>query len=386
MQAFKKDDYCVPVFSWCPDLEEGAQEQVDNMARVPYAEEHIAIMSDGHLGFGVPIGSVFATKNVVVCAAVGVDIGCGVLAVKTDICSPETNYIKQIMGEMRKRIPVGFDWNKTPVKELPPLEEDLPVTKSEFKNANLQLSSLGGGNHFLELQQDSQGILYFMIHSGSRNLGKKVADHYNKIAKELNARWYSSVPKEWDLAFLPLEEPAAKLYLKEMQYAVYFAQMNRDAMADQIRDSIRVVMGNDVVFEEPINIAHNYAAWENIRGKNLLVHRKGATSARAGQLGLIPGSQGTSSYIVEGLGNEKSFYSCSHGAGRIMGRKQAQKTLNLQDEIKRLDDLGVVHGIRHEKDLDEAAGAYKDIDEVMENQKDLVRILTKLTPVGVVKG
>ena len=171
-----------------------------------------------------------------------------------------------------------------------------------------------------------------------------------------------------------------------MQYAVNFAQMNRDVMAEQIRESIRVIMGNDVEFEEPINIAHNYAKWENIRGKNVLIHRKGATSARAGQIGLIPGSQGSASFIVEGLGNEKSFYSCSHGAGRDMGREEAKRDLVLEDEIKRLDDLGIVHSIRSQSDLDEAAGAYKNIDQVMENQKDLVKIVTKLTPRGVVKA
>jgi tRNA-splicing ligase RtcB (3'-phosphate/5'-hydroxy nucleic acid ligase) len=314
------------------------------------------------------------------------DIGCGVLSVRTNLYKVDVENIKKIMGEMRKRIPVGRDWNKRPVKDLPPLEEDLPVVRSEFSNAKLQLGSLGSGNHFEELQEDSQGILYFMIHSGSRNLGKKVADHYDQIAKKLNERWHSSVPKEWDLAFLPIEEPEAKLYLKEMQYAVEFAQMNRDVMADHIRESIIAVMGKDVEFGKPVNIAHNYAAWEEINGKNLLVHRKGATSAREGQVGLIPGSQGSASYIVKGLGNPKSFYSCSHGAGRIMGRNQARKTLDLASEIKKLDDQGIVHGIRHAKDLDEAAGAYKDIDEVMTNQQDLVSIITKLTPRGVIKA
>ena len=386
MKAFKKDDYRVPVYSWCPEIEESAQVQIDNLATLPFVVDHIALMPDTHAGKGTCIGSVVATDGAVIVNCIGVDIGCGVLSVKTDICNLETDYIKRIMGEMRKRIPVGMNWNRTPVKELPPLEEDLPVVKSEFKNAQLQLCSLGGGNHFEELQEDAQGILYFMIHSGSRNLGKKVADHYNKIAKELNERWFSSVPKAWDLAFLPIEEPAAKMYLREMQYAVNFAQLNRDAMAEQIRESIRAVISNDVTFEDPINIAHNYAKWENIRGKNVLIHRKGATSARAGQIGLIPGSQGTASYIVEGLGNEKSFYSCSHGAGRDMGREDARRTLVLEDEIKRLDDLGIVHSIRSQGDLDEAAGAYKSIDEVMENQKDLVRIITKLIPRGVVKA
>jgi tRNA-splicing ligase RtcB (3'-phosphate/5'-hydroxy nucleic acid ligase) len=386
MKVFKKEDYRLPVFNWCSDIEAKTEEQIDHVAKLPFVVEHVSIMPDGHFGFGVPIGTVIACEGVVICSAVGVDIGCGVLSVKTNICNIEIQKVKSIMGEIRKRIPLGFNWNKTQVKELPPLKEDLPVVKSEFSNAKLQLSSLGGGNHFLELQVNSDGYMYFMIHSGSRNLGKKVADHYNKIAKELNARWYSSVPVDWDLAFLPIEEPMGKMYLKEMQYAVEFAQMNRDAMSEQIQESIHVVMGGDVVFEPPINIAHNYAQWENVKGKNVIIHRKGATSARKGELGIIPGSQGTSSYIVRGLGNEQSFNSCSHGAGRRMGRKAAQRDLDLKTEIKRLDDIGVVHGIRHQNDLDEAAGAYKDIEEVMENQKDLVEIVTKLTPIGVVKG
>jgi tRNA-splicing ligase RtcB len=170
-----------------------------------------------------------------------------------------------------------------------------------------------------------------------------------------------------------------------MKYCVNFALQNREAMAQAIRESFVEVVP-EIKFEAPINIAHNYAEWDNIHGKNVIIHRKGATSAKKGEIGIIPGSQGSASYIVEGLGNEKSLWSCSHGAGRKMGRNQAKKNLDLATEIKRLDDLGVIHSIRHESDLDEAAGAYKPIEEVMEQQKDLVKIITKLTPLGVVKG
>ena len=223
-----------------------------------------------------------------------------------------------------------------------------------------------------------------MIHSGSRNLGKQVADFYNKAAVFYNEKWHSKVPKEYQLAFLPIEEDAAKRYMAEMQYCVDFALSNREHMLSAIKGIITQVTG--ATYYEAINIAHNYAAWENHFGQNVLVHRKGATRARSNEVGIIPGSQGTSSYIVRGLGNQDSFMSCSHGAGRRMGRKDATRRLNLDEEIKRLDDQGIIHGIRNVADLDEAAGAYKDIDVVMENQKELVETVTKLRPLAVIKG
>jgi tRNA-splicing ligase RtcB len=385
VDIFKKETYRVPVFSWCPDLELGARTQVDNLAQLPFAFDHVAVMSDAHQGFGMPIGGVIALDNVVIPNAVGVDIGCGMLACKTGITEITRDQVKAVMGNIRQRVPVGFNWHKSSVAPLNKPPDKLPVIKHELPKATVQLGTLGGGNHFLELQVDSDGYVWYMIHSGSRNLGKQIADHYNKIAKDQNQKAGYPIPPSWDLAFFEQGDPNFDLYLLEMQYAVDFALQNRQVMADQVEAAILEVIA-PVKFQEPINIAHNYASLEKIGGKELYIHRKGATSAREKQAGIIPGSQGTSSYIVEGLGNPDSFYSCSHGAGRKMGRNQAKKNLNLADEIKRLDDLGVVHGIRHEKDLDEAAGAYKDIESVMENQKDLVKIVTKLTPIGVVKG
>jgi len=257
-------------------------------------------------------------------------------------------------------------------------------------------------NHFIEIQKDEDNYIWAMIHSGSRNLGKKVADHYNNIAKELNHKWYSSVPKKYDLAFLPLDSQEGQDYLNEMQYCADFAFANRSVMMRRVLRTFQSVLdvkllcfnsdelekpGPDYIdTAEPINIAHNYASLENHYGKNVVVHRKGATLAREGTIGIIPGSQGTASYIVRGLGNPESFNSCSHGAGRKMGRKQAQRSLNLEAEQKRLDDKGIIHSIRNVKDLDEASGAYKDIDVVMEEQKDLVEIVTKLEPIAVIKG
>jgi tRNA-splicing ligase RtcB len=224
-----------------------------------------------------------------------------------------------------------------------------------------------------------------MIHSGSRNLGKVVADHYNKIAVELNTKWFSSVPKEYDLAFLPLDSEEGKLYMLEMNFCVKFAKLNRTMMMEDIKNCFSSSVPG-VEFTNPIDVAHNYARMENHFEQNVMVYRKGATLATKDTIGIIPGSQGTKSYIVRGKGNSESFNSCSHGAGRKMGRKDAERRLNLEEEVKLLNDQGILHAIRGVKDLDEASGAYKNIYEVMDSQKDLVYILVELTPLGVIKG
>jgi len=226
-----------------------------------------------------------------------------------------------------------------------------------------------------------------MIHSGSRNLGLKVAEHYNKIAIEKNKEWFSNTQKE--LNFLLIDSKEGQYYLREMEYCVEFALANRKLMMDRVKEVFIKELHNqnsNIFFNDMVNIAHNYARLENHYGENVWVHRKGATSAREGEIGIIPGSQGTKSYIIKGKGNQESFMSCSHGAGRKMGRNEAIKNLNLEEEIKKLDDMGVIHAIRGQKDLDEAPGSYKDIDMVMENQKDLVEILVELTPLAVIKG
>lgn len=380
----------LPIKLWLDDIEDGAMAQVINLANLPFAYHHIAIMPDSHQGYGMPIGGVLATKGVVIPNAVGVDIGCGMCAVKTNYriedLTPEL--LKIWMGEIRERIPVGFAHHKQPQdKGLMPEAQsaefnwgDLTVVSREHKNALTQIGTLGGGNHFIEIQKGSDGYIWIMIHSGSRNLGKQVADYYNNMAVELNGQWFSSIPKEQELAFLPLSQKQAARYLEEMNYCVAFALANRKLMMDRIAG----IVGHP--FEGMINIAHNYATFENHFDQNVLIHRKGATLAREGTIGIIPGSQGTKSYIVKGLGNKESFESCSHGAGRRMGRKQAERELNLEEEIKRLDDKGILHAIRGVHDLDEAAGAYKDIDVVMKNQCDLVEVMVELTPMGVIKG
>jgi tRNA-splicing ligase RtcB (3'-phosphate/5'-hydroxy nucleic acid ligase) len=229
-----------------------------------------------------------------------------------------------------------------------------------------------------------------MIHSGSRNLGKKVADHYHKIAKNMNEKWFSNIPEKSDLNFLPTDSIEGQKYIKEMNFCVEYAYQNRLLMLYQTIDAIKNCAkkydGVNVGFDDFINIAHNYARIENHFGQNVWIHRKGATSARLNEIGIIPGSQGTASHIVRGLGNVQSFQSCSHGAGRTMGRKEAQRVLDLATEIKKLDDQGIIHSIHTADDLDEAAGAYKDIGTVMKNQEDLVEVIKTLKPVAVIKG
>lgn len=374
--------------SWCNELEDGAIEQATNVAELPFAFRQVALMPDTHQGFGMPIGCVLATKGIIIPNAVGVDIGCGMLACKTSLTEINTDQIKSIMGLIRKSVPVGFDKRKEK-QEIKPFEtplDETPLVREQFEKARYQIGTLGGGNHFIELQKGSDGHIWFMIHSGSRNLGYTVAGHYNKLAVSLNEKWFSSVGKNKELAFLPTDTEEGQNYIKEMNSCQDFAKQNRDLMAKYILESIKEVMGDDTTSLSEHNAHHNFARLEHHFMQNVWVHRKGATSAKEGEMCIIPGSQGTKSYIGMGLGEKESFMSCSHGAGRKMGRKAAQRDLNLEEEIKKLNDQGIVHGIRHIKDLDEASGAYKDIDVVMEEQKDLVRILVELTPLGVVKG
>lgn len=381
-----------PVKIWTDDVEESAMQQIENLCTLPFLFHHLAIMPDVHAGMGMPIGGVLACVDAVIPNAVGVDIGCGMCAVKTnwrvdDI--PADVLRKQIMRGIRERIPLGMDHHKERQDEsyLPQGHDidKLTVVKAQYISAQRQVGTLGGGNHFIELQRDEQGMLWIMIHSGSRNLGKQVGDHYNKLAVMLNERWHSVVKPELRLAFLPLRTQEFNDYWAEMQYCVEFALCNRRLMMERIQEVIADALPG-IEFEPMINIAHNYAAWEHHYGKNVIVHRKGATLAREGIIGIIPGSQGTASYIVEGLGNPDSFNSCSHGAGRLMSRTAAVKTLSLEDEVKKLDEQGIVHAIRSQRDLEEAAGAYKDIEQVINNELDLVKILTRLLPIAVIKG
>ena len=390
MNEFLLND--TPVKVWAKTVDPHAWKEIDNLSRLPFIYHHLAFMPDVHGGMGMPIGGVLASKKVVVPNAVGVDIGCGMCAVKTNLKADEISrdvIRKQIMSGIRARIPLGMDHhNDLQDEAFMPQGHDidkLHVVSRQYTSARRQVGTLGGGNHFIELQKDDEGFLWIMLHSGSRNLGKQVGDYYNKIAKELNAMYHTAVDSSWQMHFLPLGSKEFTAYWKEMSYCVDFALCNRQLMMERIKEIIADAIP-EVEFEPMINIAHNYAAWEHHYGEDVIVHRKGAVRARAGEIGIIPGSQGTSSYIVEGLGCPESFMSSSHGAGRLMSRTEAIKTLSLQKEIEMLDSKGIIHGIRSQNHLDEAASAYKNIDEVMANQQDLVRILTRLSPIAVVKG
>jgi tRNA-splicing ligase RtcB len=312
-------------------------------------------------------------------------------AVKTSIRADgvERKQLIDVMRGIRELVPLGFDHHKQRQDEsLMPQNcniDNLVVVKRQYSAALKQIGTLGGGNHFIELQKCNDNYLWLMIHSGSRNFGLQVAEYYNKVAKQLNRDYFSSVSPKADLAFLPFSTDEAHKYYEEMRYCTLFAFANRKLMTERIQSVISTVFSN-VIYEPLINIAHNYAAWEEHFGKKVLVHRKGATSAKAGEIGIIPGSQGTKSYIVEGLGNPESFMSCSHGAGRLMSRFAAVKNLNLEEEKRKLDEQGIIHAIRGKSDLEEASSAYKNIEQVMAFQTDLVKIKVELSPLAVIKG
>lgn len=372
----------VPIKLWLDDIEEGALMQARNLANLPFVFKWVAIMPDSHQGYGMPIGGVLATSGVIVPNAVGVDIGCGMAACKTSLTEISTEALKSVMGKIRKVIPVGFN-HQAEEQRWDGFDDapDIPIIQRELSSAKKQLGTLGGGNHFIEIQRGDDGHIWLMIHSGSRNFGLKTADEYHKTAQRLCEKWYSFMPDK-DLAFLPIDTDAGNAYYKAMNYCLKFAQANRALMMGRAIDALYSETGATVLDE--IDIHHNYAAFEHHYGKDVLVHRKGATRATLGLTGIIPGSMGTFSYITEGLGNPESFFSSSHGAGRRMGRNEAKRTLNLESEQVKM--AGIVHGLRSASELDEAPGAYKDIDVVMKNQNDLVKIRVSLSPLANIKG
>lgn len=382
-----------PIKMWLDDLEYGAIEQAKNLANLPFLYKHVAIMPDSHQGYGMPIGGVLATTGVIIPNAVGVDIGCGMCSVKTSIKTDQIPNIDfpKLMNLIRKRVPVGFNHHTKNQDQvwMPSGLDDLPKNGNilkECKTALKQVGTLGGGNHFIEIQSGDDGFVWIMIHSGSRNLGYKTAAHHNTIATEINKKYWSQVPPSWDLAFLLIDSKEGQDYIAELKYATSFALSNRALMMESVKESLVDTIGWGIHFDPMINKPHNFAEMEHHFGSNVMIHRKGACRARAGELGMIPGSQGTKSYITRGLGNPDSFESCSHGAGRKMSRSQAVRELDFDAEVKRLDDMGVHHTMDTRKKLDEAPGSYKDIDTVMENQTDLVEILVELTPLAVVKS
>jgi tRNA-splicing ligase RtcB len=376
------------ILSWCNEPEQGAIDQAINISKHPWLVGNVCLMPDTHQGYGMPIGGVVALDKAICPNMVGVDIGCGMLAARTNLTDIDTENLKTILDKIREKVPVGFKHHETAQSSdlfKSTMWDTTLVCKEEFESAQRQLGTLGGGNHFIEIQRGDDGYIWIMIHSGSRNLGKKVADYYNKVAVRLCDVWKHEKIIKDELAVLPMQTKEFNDYYNEMQLCLMFAHENRQLMLQRIKESFEEILPFVNWFDE-INIHHNYASLENHFGKNVWVHRKGATAAREGQLGIIPGSQGTCSYIVRGLGNKASMMSCSHGAGRKMSRKAARENLDLKAEQERLDKQGILHAIRNIEDLDEASSAYKDIDVVMEEQKDLVEICVKLTPLAVIKG
>jgi tRNA-splicing ligase RtcB (3'-phosphate/5'-hydroxy nucleic acid ligase) len=331
----------LPIKLWSSDIEQGALDQAKNLANFPFAFHHIALMPDCHQGFGMPIGGVMATREVIVPNAVGVDIGCGMCAVQTSLRDIDISTLKTIMMGIRELIPLGFKRHIKPQEEqwMPVLDnpESMPIVAREYHNATYQIGSLGGGNHFIEIQKGSDGQIWIMVHSGSRNIGKQVADYYNRLAVDLNEKWNSPVPRSVQLAYLPADSKEGQNYIREMQYCIDFAYANRRLMMKNIQEVFSRIFGGEFRAAPMINIAHNYASIEHHFGQQVMVHRKGATLATEDTVGIIPGSQGSRSYIVKGKGNADSFQSCSHGAGRVMGRKEAIRTLDLKEEIRKLD-------------------------------------------------
>ncbi|NCD08352.1 MAG: RtcB family protein [Negativicutes bacterium] len=390
MQEFKFG--LLPIKHWLAfeDIDDECLNQAIHLSNLPFAFHHIALMPDCHSGYGMPIGGVLATEGAIVPNAVGVDIGCGMIAVRTDLHDINQEAITEIIAVARTTIPVGYEHHAT--RQVVSAEDailfasaekhDSPVIRMEMDRAQYQVGTLGSGNHFIELQKGSDGRIWLMVHSGSRNVGKRVCDYYNQRALALNSKWGSVyVPREWDLAFLRIEDDIGNEYIAAMQWCMSFARLNRKLMMQRLLNIFNKVTGGIGEFE--IQTHHNYAAKEEHFGKKVWVHRKGAIRMRAEEQGIIPGSMGTPSYIVEGLGNLDSFCSASHGAGRRMSRAAANKTITEQEAQAAMQ--GIVHDRFHGK-YEEAPQAYKNIEDVMSWQKDLVKPIVKLQPLGVMKG
>lgn len=399
-----------PVKVWLEDktkLEENCLDQAYHLAQLPFIHKWVCLMPDTHAGKGMPIGGVIAAKDVVIPNAVGVDIGCGMDFIPTNIRMEDIreiqtgngSMIQAMIGSIMRAVPLNAERYKESQESLVLDQAKQEMEKYE-KNAELlpliddgyfQVGSLGGGNHFIELQEDQEGYLCIMIHSGSRHLGKEICDYFHTKARELNLMWYSEVKDEYRLSFLPVHSEEGQQYINWMNLAMDYAFENRARMLDKtcsiVEELIRKHTGQTVEFGEEINCHHNYAALENHYDANVWVHRKGATRVRKGELAVIPGAMGSYSYVVEGKGNKESFCTSSHGAGRNYSRSGAMQAFTIEKVMVDLKEQGVILGKRKKNDVaEECRFAYKDIDEVMAQQMDMVTPIRKLKTVGVVKG
>jgi tRNA-splicing ligase RtcB len=387
----------VPVQIWTNDVDQRSKEQLLNIAALPFVHHHVAAMPDVHLGKGATIGSVIATHQAIVPAAVGVDIGCGMLACQLSLNANELDEksLKKVFDQISRDIPAGRNYHND---ERALVDAALPfaarLTAMTQKHPGLlksfgkfskwinQMGTLGGGNHFIEICLDEKNRVWAMLHSGSRGIGNGLADYFIELARQDMERLMIHLP-DHDLAYFTEGTEYFDDYFEAVHWAQEYAYQNRQSMLDLMLAAMRRHLPEFSVLNEVVNCHHNYVAVEYHYGENVYVTRKGAIRARAGDLGIIPGSMGARSYIVRGKGNAESFTSCAHGAGRRMSRTMAEKQFT-QDDLKKQTE-GVI--CRKDKGvIDEIPGAYKDIDSVMANQADLVDVLHTLKQVVCIKG
>ncbi len=395
----------VPIKSWTLGVpfEPEARQQLKNISKLPFIHKWVAVMPDVHLGKGATIGSVVPTLGAVIPAAVGVDIGCGMMAVRTSIQAAQLpDNLAAVRSAIEHAVPHGRSgrargsrdkgaWSNVPddvMSAWSPLAEQFDVLKAKhavLKNTNNinHLGTLGTGNHFIEMCLDEHGSVWLMLHSGSRGVGNRIGTHFIEKAKKDMERWHIHLP-DADLAYLPEGSEHFDQYVEAVEWAQNFARINREVMMARVIQAVRDSFGFE--FEariEAVNCHHNYVSRENHYGKNVLVTRKGAVRAREGEMGIIPGSMGAKSFIVRGLGNEESFCSCSHGAGRVMSRTKAKKLVSLEEHCQATAD---VECRKDSAVIDETPSAYKPIEKVMQAQKDLVEVVYTLKQVVCVKG
>jgi tRNA-splicing ligase RtcB len=387
----------VPVKIFTDDIDDGARQQLVNLSKLPIIHHHVAAMPDVHVGIGATVGTVIATDRAVIPAAVGVDLGCGMIAARTSLSANQLDEksLRRVFDQITRDVPVGRDQHKAGRElkhavapfggELRRILGTHPQIEKRFKrtqNWAQQMGTLGGGNHFIEVCIDESGGVWVMLHSGSRGIGNAIGSYFIELARRDMERSVANLPDR-DLAYLTEGSEHFDDYVAAVDWAQRYARANRQAMMDVVLEALRRHLPPFKVMQEAVNCHHNYVERERHFGKDVWLTRKGAISARKGELGIIPGSMGAKSYIVRGRGSEESFHSCAHGAGRRMSRSAAQKRFTAADVVEQT--AGVI--CRKDKSVvDEIPGAYKPIDEVMENQSDLVEIVHTLKQVLCVKG
>ena len=391
------DEGAVPVKVFTDDIEASARQQLVNLAKLPIIHHHVAAMPDVHAGIGATVGSVIATDRAVIPAAVGVDIGCGMIAARTSLTGDQLDEksLKRVFDQITRDVPVGRDQHregreltavaapfqrelKAILAEHPEVEKRFPRTQNWLR----QMGTLGGGNHFIEVCIDESNRVWIMLHSGSRGIGNAIGTYFIELARRDMERELANLPDR-DLAYLREGTRHFDEYVGAVDWAQRYAAANRQAMMDLVIAALRRHLPSFEITQEAVNCHHNYVERERHFGKNVWVTRKGAIRAGAGELGIIPGSMGAKSYIVRGRGSADSFDSCAHGAGRRMSRGAAKKTFTQADLAQQ------TAGVICRKDsgvIDEIPAAYKPIDEVMANQSDLVDVVHTLKQVLCVKG